>query len=138
MQNDLDKLKMWLTKNRMLLSVKTKIVNFSLRNKVSFGDIFFKCKDCCIIGNRTCVNCIKIEMVDHIKYLGVILDEKCNWKEHVAALKNYLNQALRNFYFLQYICPIQVLRTIYFSIIHSKLHCGICCWGGRLKLLPLR
>jgi len=70
-QNDLDKLRYWFITNRMVLSVKTKYINFSLRSK-DFGNnrLFFKCKSCLILGSVGCNSCVEIEQVKHIKYLG--------------------------------------------------------------------
>lgn len=130
-QRDLDKLKYWFTVNKMVLSTKTKYINFSLRNRnFSSCEFFFRCKTCLTLGDSFCEDCIKIEQVHSIKYLGLILDERVNWKEHIAKMKGYLYAALRKFYFLKYICPRPILKTIYFSIIDSKLRYGISCWGG--------
>jgi len=45
-------------------------------------------------------------------------------------LKGYLYAALRKFYFLKCICPLPVFKSIYYSIVDSKLQYGISCWGG--------
>lgn len=84
----------------MVLSIKTKYVNFSLRSRD--------------FGNQNL-------LVDGIKCLGLILDEKMNWKEHMSRIKVHLNVVLRHFYFLRLICPVPVLRTIYFAIVDSEL-----------------
>lgn len=103
----------------------------SLRNKVNLNNcLYYQCKPCLLIRNKNCANCIQIERVEHIMYLGVVLDEKCNWKEHISNLKTYLNMGLRNFYYLQYLSPTSVLKHICYSIINSKLQDRISCWGG--------
>lgn len=130
MQHDMNRLKHWFVESKMILSVKTKLIRFSLRNRNNALDVYFKCSSCLANGNVLCEKCIRIEQVKSIKYLGVTIDENCCWKEHVSKLKTYLNSALRQFYFLRQLCPVFVLRTIYFSIIHSKLQYGISCWGG--------
>ena len=33
-------------------------------------------------------------------------------------------------YFLRDVCPVDVLRTVYFSLMNSRLEYGIVCWGG--------
>lgn len=131
MQRDMDKIKLWFTKNKMLLSVKTKFMHFSLRDKPNpTQSLVFKCKSCTIIGGKTCNKCLQIDKVEHMKYLGLILDCKMSWKEHISRLKIYLYSSLRKFYFLQCKCPLSVLKTVYYSIVHSKLQYGVSCWGG--------
>jgi len=41
--------------------------------------------------------------------------------------------SLRMFYFLREMCPQQVLRLVYFSLVNSTLEYGITCWGGTYK-----
>lgn len=131
MQNDMDKLKYWFTLNRLVLSDKTKYIKFFLKHDKNFPyNIVFKCAECLANTTNNCTKCIEIDKVDSIKYLGVVIDENCNWKQHILKLKSYLNSALRTFYNLKQICPIDILKTVYFSIINSKLQYGIVCWGG--------
>jgi hypothetical protein len=130
MQSDLDKLKIWFTRNKMVLSTKTKSIQFSLKKCHENLNLFYKCKHCLLSTDVSCNNCIKIEQVDHIKYLGIVLDERLNWKNHVAQIKRYMYAVLRKFYFLKFICPLPVLRTVYYSIVNSKLQYGLSCWGG--------
>ena len=80
--------------------------------------------------NTTCANCVLIEEVQSLKYLGLVLDQNCTWKSHVQSVKRYLCLALRKFYMLKYVCPLPVLRSVYFAIINSKLQYGVSCWGG--------
>lgn len=131
-QSDLDKLKMWFTVNKLVLSIKTKVIYFSLRSKgIVYDRLYFKCKSCFNSPVYTsCDECILIEQVQSIKYLGLIIDTNCNWKEHIKSVKKYLIIALRKFYLLKYICPIEVLRTVYFALVNSKLDYGLSCWGG--------
>lgn len=132
MQSDMDKLKYWFTLNKLVLaSEKTKFIRFYLKHNRDFQhNIYYKCTKCLASNCNTCSNCNEIAQVNSIKYLGVIIDENCNWKEHVSKLKGYLNSALRTFYHLRQVCPESVLRTAYFSIVNSKLQYGIVCWGG--------
>lgn len=136
MQYDLDLLKMWFTFNKLTLSNKTKYMFFSLSNKTYFiEDLYFKCVSCLSVGiNHTCNKCLKIERVNSIKYLGLYIDSKCTWEEHLKNIEKYMLSSLRTFYLLRDICPVRILRMVYFSIINSKLQYGICCWGVLIYL----
>ena len=39
------------------------------------------------------INGFNIEQSESIKYLGVVLDEKLNWKAHLRSLKSKLSQS---------------------------------------------
>ena len=68
--SELDKLNVWFSLNKLSLNVsKTNFMVFSNRNIV------------CNV-NITINNCV-IERVHSTKFLGVIIDEKLNWKEHI-------------------------------------------------------
>lgn len=132
MEYDLNQLKVWFTLNKLALSSKTKYIKFSFKSKMNMNrNIYFRCKQCLNNSvNVTCINCVQIEKVDSLKYLGLILDQNCTWKPHVLSVKMYVYMALRKFYMLKYICPVPVLRSIYFAIVHSKIQYGLSCWGG--------
>ena len=83
--------------------------------------------------NRTVISPIVIngepvEQVDSFKYLGVMLDDKLSFKEHVTAVQKksqqrlYVLRKLRAFY----VDPL-LLLCLYRSIIESLLiYCSIC------------
>ena len=67
------------------------------------------------------------------KYLGIIIDEKLNWKKHIKNLRsklasnNYALLRLRNF------VDEDTLVTIYYSLIYSHLQYCISTWGKASK-----
>lgn len=118
--------------NKMVLSPEKSVyLNFALRgDPVVFNNLFYVCVEC-LCSERVCVNkCVKIGGCESVKYLGVIIDKELNWKNHINSLKSKLNSLLRLFYFMRDLCPIDVLRTVYFSLVHSRIEYGIVCWGG--------
>lgn len=132
MNEDLMALQWWFTKNHMLLSPeKTKFLNFSLRTEFKFtNDILYKCALCLSRPTYCSTKCATVGQADNIKYLGIVLDQELNWKEHVHKLKQKLNNVLRYFYYLKNMCNENVLRTLYFSLFHSRIDYGLFCWGG--------
>lgn len=129
---DLEALRWWFTENYMVLNTdKTNYVNFSLRRTANIiNKITYKCINCMCLGERECSKCADIKKADNVKYLGIMLDCELNWKKHLAFLKSKIVQILRLFFFLRKLCTTQLMRTIYFSLVHSRLEYGITCWGG--------
>ena len=72
MNTELKKIVIWLNTNKLSLNIKkTHFIIFSFSNKriVKTNDI--------VIDNQP------VSRVSHTKCLGVIIDEKLNWSEHV-------------------------------------------------------
>jgi hypothetical protein len=132
MNCDLQALRWWFSNNNMTLSVeKTKYINFNLRgNMIDLNNIVYKCVEC-VIANRVCVSkCLNVGVVDSIKYLGVILDNKLCMKAHINNLKKNLLNLIRHFYYLRPMCDNDLLRSLYLSLVHSRLDYGLAFWGG--------
>ena len=74
-----------------------------------------------------------VEIVDKYKYLGLVIDLKLNWSEHVNILLKRLNQRL---YFLRRLRSFNFssnsLKMFYLSIIESIICFGISCWGNSI------
>ena len=58
-----------------------------------------------------------------IKYLGLILDNKLNWKAHINCL----------IYKIRHMRPTAVVRSLYYSLFHSHLSYGLVVWGNANK-----
>ena len=69
-----------------------------------------------------------------IKYLGLILDNKLNWKAHIAELSKKLSRAVGLLYKVRNLCPPTVLRSLYFSLFNSHLSYGLAVWGNANQL----
>ena len=79
------------------------------------------------------INEQSVEIVDKYKYLGLVIDFKLNWNEHVNILIKRLNQRL---YFLRRLRSFNFssnsLKMFYLSIIESIICFGISCWGNSI------
>ena len=69
-----------------------------------------------------------------IKYLGLILDNKLDWKAHIAEVSKKLSRAVGLLYKIRSICPQPVLRSLYFSLFNSDLSYGLVVWGKANRL----
>ena len=60
------------------------------------------------------LNNVDIKRVEYVKYLGVLLDNKLNWKAHVSGLCNKLSRVSGVFYKLRHYVPLNTLRLCIF------------------------
>lgn len=126
---DIKLLRKWFDAHHLILSDKTKVMNFSLTNQRSIiFNLIYHSQNC--INNSCSSNCIKIEQVYNYKYLGLNFDSKLNWKSHVGELKRFCWLFIKKLYYIKHICPPNLLRIIYFSLFASKLEYGLFAWGG--------
>ena len=65
------------------------------------------------------------------KYLGITIDEKLHWSDHINNIKSKANKRL---YFVRKLGQFKVDRTLitlfYSCVIESVLSFCITCWGG--------
>ena len=76
-----------------------------------------------------------VERVDTYKYVGVVFDNKLNWKEINSVLKKvnsrmYCMRKLRSFG-----VNSNMLVTFYNTFICSIIMFGSVCWGGNISKL---
>ena len=77
----------------------------------------------------------KIQIVDHCKYLGIMLDNKLSWKPHIDLLVKKLSNVLRMLYRIRYYLPKSALLAITHSLFISHINYGILCWGRAGKTI---
>ena len=80
-----------------------------------------------------------IAQKDHVKYLGVLVDERLNWNYHIQHISKKIGRGIGILVRLrQYLNP-QMLRNIYHCLVYSHLCYGIHVWGsaGTSTLNPL-
>lgn len=110
----------WFLANKLSLNVtKTNFIVFSGNKKY--------CKDLCII----IINKTEITQVTKVKFLGGLVDEKINWKEHINLV---CNKMARSFGVIRKISGLlnrECLLTLYFSLIYPHLtYCNIV-WASK-------
>ena len=116
MKNDLTKYLAWLAGNELVTnSIKTNYMIFKPQIKPE-------------INLNLKINSVIIQRTTSTKYLGVILDDKLNWREHIDSIKRKVNSlvgALKR-------CPSfnkQVATLVYNGHILSKIRPNILIWG---------
>ena len=63
-----------------------------------------------------------IPITKSVKYLGVIVDEKLNFCEHINAIQSKINSYVGLFYKIRYKLTTELLRQLYFSFIYSHIY----------------
>ena len=113
---ELKKVSDWLVANQLTL-------NISKSNYIIFGENKMSNFHVSISGQP--LNC-----VNETKYLGVIIDHKLNWKEHLKRLHTRIKQSTGILRRVGWFLPKKNLISLYFSLINSHLAYCITSWGS--------
>ena len=117
---EVKKLHHWFTANKLTLNLKkTKFMLFSKKLKMKSKEKKFK-----ININKYC-----IKQVTEMKYLGVILDNKLNWHNHIQYICTKLAKAAGIIYKVRSKAPQKVLMLLYHGLVGTYLQYGIASWG---------
>ena len=116
--SELGKLNTWFKSNKLSLNVgKTKYSIYSPGRKP--------------IPNLSLnIDNIPIERDSTFKFLGLTVDEKLTWKDHICKLRAKLASSLFIINRVKRLLPLCALRNIYFTLFHSHLNYGISLWGA--------
>ena len=76
------------------------------------------------------VNNERILISSNTKYLGVVIDEDLNWKEHVQQMCNELKGMFSMFYYIRRYLSVEHVKTIYYTLIYSKIKYGLAVYGA--------
>ena len=71
-----------------------------------------------------------IEQKDHVKYLGVLMDEHLNWKKQIANVTKKISRGIGILARLRCYLDPKLLKNIYFCIVYSHLSYGVEAWGS--------
>ena len=86
--------------------------------------VSLKSRNISITMNLSYQQC-KIEVVDCVKYLGIHLDNKLQFKQHIKMLKTKLSRLLGVLYKAKSFLPNYILKKLYYAFIHSHLTFGL-------------
>ena len=113
------KVSIWLVANRLSLNIK--------KTKYMIFHTYQKNTD--YLTSNITLNGNVLERVDTFSFQGVILDKHLSWKAHVEMVSNKLSKYCGILTKLKNYLPLDILRTLYFSMIHSQLNYGLIAWG---------
>lgn len=114
--NELTKVDKWLCANKLSLNIaKTSYLLFT--NMKNIPDISINIRN------------IPIKRERKTKFLGVILDDRLNFNDHVEATIKKLSRALGIIYRISCFVPLMHLVTIYYSVFYCHLIYCVIVWG---------
>lgn len=103
-EQTLQKLHSWFADNNLLLNLdKTELFNFTLKE----GE-----------ANKT------------VRFLGVHLDSRLSWKNHILHLSNKLSSTLFLLRKIASLANVDIARTAYMGLFQSKMSYGLLYWGN--------
>lgn len=120
----------WLNHSLLSLNVKkTKFMTFSLTvgDRPGRGTLRI-CGSACP-GGLPC-SCSIIERVNHIRYLGIIVDCHMRWNYHIDYLTSRLRSLIYKFYQVRDVLDGRGLRLIYTALAESIIRYCVVIWGG--------
>ena len=86
-----------------------------------------------------------INIVDSTKYLGVVIDNKLNFKQHIKIMKGKVARSVGILSKLQHFFPQNIMLQLFNALVHPFLSYDIIIWGAtyptyikRLKSLQNR
>lgn len=132
-EHDLGILRRWLDHFHMILSDKSSIMRFVPSSLLGLPDHVI-CHSSTCSGQSCDTACIRLNFVEQLRYLGVILDSKLTWTAHADMLKSSLIPTIRGCYELSKYCSERLLRSFYFACIDSRLNYALNVWGGHSEI----
>ena len=117
---ELKKINVWFTVNKLTLNIsKTNFIIFGPKNIQEEATIK--------------INDVVIERVFHTKFLGVEIDHKFCWKEHIKKVQSKVAKNVAILYKLKYLLESNTLLVMYNTLILPYLM--YCCeiWGNTYK-----
>ena len=119
----------WLVDNKLTLNYKK--TKFMIISNKKYDKPLFK-------RFRLNINKNNIKMVTKLKYLGVILDSKLTWRNHIEFLQTKVSHASGVLFKTRHYMPLHVSKLVYNTLIDSHLRYGITTWGTAAPYLTDR
>lgn len=117
LESETEKVIDWLSANKLIINLKkTCSMLFSFKK----GNPNFELT----------VKSILLENKTEVKFLGVNIDSKLNWKSHISLVCSKISKSIAILRLLKFVYPTRILRTIYMSLIHSHLNYCNLIWGA--------
>jgi hypothetical protein len=119
--NELCKISEWLYSNKLYVNYeKTNYMIFQTKSSNQNTSVCDKI----VFGGHT------INKISSTKYLGIIIDDKLNWVEHIKSLTNKVSSLIGIMYRNKNWLPSYCKRNIYFALVYSNLVYGIEVYGN--------
>jgi len=118
MNRELGKILIWLHSNKLSLNIeKTHSMLFTLSHNVYNSPIAIE-----IAGEQ-------IKRVHSTRFLGVIIDDKLIWDEHIKYISNKLAKSIGILTKVRHFLPSKTLVTLYYTLIYPYITYCHLVWG---------
>ena len=119
-QEELSVLKKWFDVNKLSLNIsKTKFIIFGNRPIKS--------------GVKIKIDDVEIERVFETKFLGVIIDNKLNWKSHINYIRTKISKTIAIMYRIKPFLDQNSLHMLYSSLVLPYISYCVEVWGNNYK-----
>ena len=81
------------------------------------------------------INDTNIERFQSFNFLGNTLSENMSWTKHVLSIKKKISKVIGILYRLRNTFSLDVLKTLYKSLVLLYIHYGLLLWGIEVKKL---
>ena len=71
-----------------------------------------------------------IERVNSTKFLGLIIDDKLKWHEHIQHVKHKIARSVVMLFKIRHYLNKQTLLNMYYIFVFPYLICGVEIWGS--------
>ena len=117
LQNAVNEAIKWFGQNKLTLNMnKCNVLIISTKNIVDSIDIF--------------INGVKLPFFKSAKYIGVEIDSKLSWSNHIDGLCKKLSSQLYILRRLKQILPTDDINCVYYGIFQSIIDYCITAWGS--------
>ena len=107
----------WLKLNKLTLNInKTKYMIFQMPNKK-------------VTVPTLTIDGVNIERVQHLNFLGLILDTHLNWNKHIEKIANKCSRTIGIINKLKHVLPKSIRIILYNSLILPHINYCLMIWG---------
>ena len=121
MNLQINKVQAWLLANKLSVHYVKKsqfmLVNKNPAYRVDDGNFNLK------MGGH------EIERTKTYRYLGLIVDEKLSWKDHISEVCSKLSQVAGVIFKIRNLLNKKAMMLVYHGLVTSKLRYGLICWA---------
>ena len=120
--NDLDCLCDWFKANKLSLNIaKTNYMFFPYGNDLANN------------GFGVCIGTDKIKRKDVVKFLGIHIDSKLAWRDHIKHVNSKISRALYILRAVKQIISCHHLKMLYSTLVQPHILYGITLWGSTFQ-----
>jgi hypothetical protein len=115
MNQDLEEIRNWMSRNKLAVNIRKS--NFIIFGNTETPDLNIH------FGDES------LNLVFKVKYLGVWIDSRLNFVDHIDFLRKKCSAIIGILFKLKNILPFSVKKVIYYSLVHSHFSYACEIWG---------